>query len=220
LLVTVSQGAEPGADPAATKLLASARAKRAVWEKFPGFTAKVTLKSDEAETTGSIAVTDEGVATLKGVDATKFAWAKPLMKVVIDHRMPSAPVEMTPCKFGKEGTHPMGREVVLIGDGMGSKYRIRDEQVLVVSREGPGPRFTTTVQNTEKTPEGKYLPTAFVITYWTKEGEVLKSDAHTEAYSRVGGFDLPTTIRVVSATKTGVTVREVTLSEHRLNTAK
>lgn len=218
LVLAVGADAAEMPDTDATRLLAETRTKRASWGKeFPGFTAKVALNGDGAAGTATVTVAADGTVSWDGLDAAKFPWVKPLVKVNVEHRMPSVPAAPTPCRFGPAGgEHPLGREIVLIGDGMGSRYRIRDGQITVVNRDGPGPKFTTTVLTTEKTPEGTYLPTAFVITFWAKDGNLLHSDHHAETFKRVGGFDLPSEIRVVSATKTGVATQTVTFTDHRL----
>ncbi len=220
LLVAVAlTGGDGQADPEATKLLAETRAKRASWgTEFPGFTADVALNADGTVGTAKLRVATDGTAEWDGLDAAKFPWVKPLVKVNLEHRMPSIPASPTPCRFGPDsGPHPLGREVILIGDGMGSRYRIRDGQITVVNREGPGPKFTTTVLTTQKTPEGTYLPTSFVITFWSKDGAISHSDHHTETTTRVGSFDLPSELRVVAATKDGVSVRTLKLTGHKLS---
>lgn len=206
------------ADPEATKLLADTRTQRAAWnDRFPGFTAAVTLNADGATGNAKLAVAADGTVAWEDLDAKKFPWAKPLVKVNVEHRMPSIPSKATPCRFGPDSSpHPLGREIVLIGDGMGSRYRIRDGQITVVNRDGPGPKFSTTVLSTEKTPEGTYLPTSFVITFWGKDGSIAHSDHHAESFVRLAGYDLPSELRLVSATKDGVSVRTVKLTDHKL----
>jgi hypothetical protein len=84
------------ADPAATKLLAEARAARALYHNFPGFNAEIEVNLDGKATRGHVEVSDKGKArlTLDNADAAK--WAKSTLESIIAHRLSSGPDEESP----------------------------------------------------------------------------------------------------------------------------
>src|SRR5262249_38768772 len=70
--LTAAAGGEtkPVEDPAATKLLADARAARAVWKDFPGFSADVAVNHDGTVHKGHVEISPQGKVTLK-LDASE-----------------------------------------------------------------------------------------------------------------------------------------------------
>src|SRR5262249_40952102 len=111
-----------------------------------------------------------------------------------------------------------------------SGYRIKDEQILVVDRHVEGRKFTISVLENRKNAEGKYLPVSFVVDYWNPtSGELLRSDATYQSWTRVGTFDLPVVARIVTAEKVAVkaggadllknvpSTKSLTLSNHKLD---
>jgi hypothetical protein len=214
---------KPAADPAATKLLADARAARATWDGFPGFTADCEVNLDGRVTRGRVTVAADGQVRLEGLDDQEAAeFAKRTLGSVIGHRLPGGP-SATPCRFGADDArHPLGREVLVLIDEFHSSYRIRDQQILVVNRRMKDQRFTITVLENRKSAEGKYLPASFVVNYWNlATGELLRSEASFQSWVRVDRFDLPVTVRVVTAGKSadgpGQVTKSLTLSHHRLS---
>src|SRR5947209_5694948 len=95
-----ARGEKSAADPAATRLLAEARAARASWEGFPGFAADVEVNVDGKVTRGSVEVSPKGKVTLElagGADAA--AWARHTLGSIVGHRVDSGAGEDTPCTF-------------------------------------------------------------------------------------------------------------------------
>ncbi len=206
-----------GEDPGATALLADARAARAVWNRFPGFTADAKVNWDGKEVSAKIKVAADGKVTVEGIeDKTLESWTRRVLGSVIAHRLPSGSLQ-TPCAFADvEENHPLGRLINVLNDEMHSSYRIRDRQIMVVNRVTPDGRFSIMMQHNQTTPEGKFLPTAFVVNYFDKEGNLIRSEANYHSWKRLGEFDLPVLTRVITAGKES-TVREIELSNHRLN---
>src|SRR5262249_4528300 len=82
-LPAATSGPAPGgnidevkADQAATVLLADARAARAIWENFPGFTADVEANVEGKVTRGHVDVSPKGKLELKLDDETEEEWVK------------------------------------------------------------------------------------------------------------------------------------------------
>jgi hypothetical protein len=216
------------ADPAASKLLADARAARAMWKDFPGFRADIEVNLDGKVSKGTVEVNPDGKAKYDGLSKDAEAWVKPVLGSIIGHRI-DGPVHDTPCAFVDEDTaHPQGRLIRVLNDEMHSGYRIRDDQILTVNRSVEGRPFTISVLENRKNAEGKYLSVSFVVDRWNPTtGELVRSEANLQGFTRVGRFDLPSTARVITAEKLDVkaggvngkhvpSARSFTLSNHKL----
>lgn len=211
-------------DPEATKLLADARAARAVWTGFPGFTADVEVNLDGRVSRGQVAVKPDGKVVLDlgngDGDRSAAAWARRELGSVVGHRLDNGGSTPTPCAFADDNTrHPLGRAIRVLDDEYHSSYRVGDRQIRVVNREMPqaGVRFTITVLQNRRNAEGQFLPAAFVVDSWDLKGGALKSsEAHHQTWQRVGAFDLPATILVVSAGAGTQEARALKLAGHKL----
>jgi hypothetical protein len=201
--LAADRDAKPEADPAATKLLADARAARAVWKDFPGFTADLEVNIDGKARKGRVTVDASGDVTLQLPDDSGGRWAKTTLASVVGHRLDDGGTE-TPCVFEDDNAdHPLGRAVRVLSDEFHSSYRIRDRQVIVVNREMKDSRFSITVMENVTNTEGKFLPACFVVNTWDKTGALTNSETHHQTWKRVGAFDLPEGVLVLKATADG-----------------
>ena len=211
---------KPKEDPAATKLLADARAARASWHNFPGFSADLEVNDAGKLTKGHVEVDAKGKIALSGIDDESLARATRLqLKSVVDHRLDGGAGAKTPCAFpDNNADHPLGRAIRVLNDEFHSSYRIRDRQVIVVNRTIPGARFTITVIENRLNEEKLYLPACYVVNYWDLKNDSLKfSQAFHQDWTRVDKFDLPTSVLKVTATPDGkLTARRLKLSNHKL----
>ena len=206
-------------DPAATKLLADARAARAIYHNFPGFSANIEVNLDGNARHGQVEIDKDGKATLKLDDEDAAKWAKNTLGSIIGHRLSSGPDEETPCVFADEDQdHPLGRAIRVVNDEFHSSYRIRDRQVIVVNRQMPGSRFTIAVMESVLTQEKKFLPACYVVNTWdAKSNALTSSETHHQTWQRVGAFDLPKETLTVKATAGGkLESRSIKLSKIRL----
>lgn len=217
--------AERKEDPAASKLLADARAARANWENCPGFSADIVVNFDGKVSRGQVRVDAKGKLTFEGLDKSAEAWAKRVLGSTVAHRMDGSAARNTPCAFADDVMdHPLGRAIHVLNDELHSSYRIRDRQIMVVNRSMGASRFTITMQENRTNEEGQYLPVSYVVNTWdNKTGALRGSEAHYQSWQRVGKFDLPVTVRVISASsadpsagKEGLEVKSLTLSNHKL----
>jgi hypothetical protein len=206
------------ADPAATKLLAEARAARARWEDFPGFSADLEVNLDGKVSKGHVQVNSRGKLEMKLNDEAAEKWARGILGSTVGHRLDSLPSMDTPCVFLDDNAdHPLGRAIRVLGDEFHSSYRIRDRQILVVNRRMEDVRFSITVLENLRNPEKLFLPTDFVVTSWDLKSDVLRSsEAHHQTWERIGKFDLPVTTLVVRATPGKLEARSLKLSNHKL----
>jgi len=198
--LAADRDAKPEVDPAATKLLADARAARAVWKDFPGFTADLETNIDGKAVKGRVAVDSKGDVALQLPEDGAAHWAKGTLASVVGHRLDDGGGSDTPCAFEDDNAdHPLGRAVHVLSDEFHSSYRIRDRQVIVVNREMKEARFSITVLENETNKEGKFLPACFVVNTWDKAGALTSSEAHRQTWKRVGAFDLPESVLVATA---------------------
>jgi hypothetical protein len=216
-VVKTSAPAAAKPDPAASKLLAEARAARAEWANFPGFTADVEVNLNGQVFHGKATVDSKGKVNFANLDPEAEKWAKPILASVVSHRLSNAADYDTPCAFvNDDADHPLGREVHVLNDEMHSSYRIKDKQIMVVNRVMKESRFSITMQENSKNAEGKFLPANYIVHYWAgPSGELQKTEAHTQTWTRLDVYDLPVLARVITANKE-LTVRSLTLSNHKL----
>lgn len=234
LLVPSARADENKVDPAATRLLAEARANRACWERFPGFTADIEVNLDGKISRGQVEVEPSGKVRYLNLDKDAQQWARSVLNSAVSHRMPSNENE-SPCEFmAADENHPLGRAVRLLDNSMHSIYRIRDKQITVVDRRIEKQRFTISMQENTTNTEGKYLPVSYTIQYWNLiSGELERSEAHFQGWKRIDRFDLPVTVRVVAAMRAtpkahnrvdganeALTTRSLTLSNHKLTSQR
>jgi uncharacterized GH25 family protein len=211
--------AEPkrAADPAATKLLADARAARDTWHHFPGFTADIVVNLEGKTTKGTVKVNAEGEVDLSMLEGEAAKWAKGQLSSIVGHRLGGAELD-TPCAFADDVTdHPLGRAIVVLNDEFHSSYRIKDRQILVVNRNMKDSHFTITVMENRVTDDKRFVPVTFVVNTWdTATGALQTSATHHQEWKHVGKFDLPAGLTVVTASKGKLEARSLTLTNQKL----
>src|SRR5439155_20362585 len=102
-----------------------------------------------------------------------------------------------------------------------SSYRVRDRQIIVVNRTMPGSRFTIIVLENRVNQEKQFLPRSYVVNTWDLKTDALKSSqTFHQRWTRVGKYDLPSGILVVTASSDGkLASRRLKLSNHKLKEA-
>jgi hypothetical protein len=205
-------------DPAATKLFAEARAARAVWNNFPGFTADIEVNVDGKIHRGKLDVKANGKVKVEIADETVADWAKREMASLVAHRLPIASEGQTPCAFADGvAEHPLGRAVTVLDDEMHSSFRIKDRQFLEVSRTMKDTRFTIVVLENLWSQEKQCLPVSYVVSTWDLKTTQLRSTAaFHNSWQRIGVFDLPASMTVVTATPSALDCRSVRLTNVKL----
>jgi len=208
---------KPAENPEATKLLADARAARANWDGFPGFSANVEVNVDGKVSRGKVKVSAKGKVDLE-LDGDQKGWAKGMLSSLVGHRLDDATTLTTPCAFADDVTdHPLGRSIRVLNDEFHSSYRIRDRQVIEVNRRMGDVRFTITVIENRLTADKKYLPRTYVVNNWdVKTGALRTSVTHHNTWTRVGKFDLPDSVMVVTALEGKQMTRSIRLTDYRL----
>jgi hypothetical protein len=125
------------ANPAATKLLADARAARGSWDNFPGFRAQVEINIGGKVAKGTVEVSAKGKVTIQAPDAPaeSVKWAHDELAQTVGHRLDNSTALETPCAFVDDNAEdPLGRAIRVLTDEFHSSYRVRDRQIVVVNR--------------------------------------------------------------------------------------
>lgn len=207
------------ADEQAVMLFEQAVASRASWKDFPGFTASVRGTADGRSFSGTIRIDAEGKATVDLGDSLAQGWVEGQLRSIVLHRLASQSQGERPVlRFADDDQqHPLGRLLTFDGGQFASSYRVKDGQITVVNRNLGEKNMSIIVLDSEKTPEGKYLPRSYSVQYWrASDGQTLRSETIQNRWVRVGDWDLPAAITVTESTTGILESRGMEISGHRL----
>ncbi|MEC7641635.1 MAG: DUF3386 family protein [Nitrospinota bacterium] len=207
-------------DPKTREALREVFQNTARWpEGFKGFTADIAVNMDGKEEKGTVCVKGpkEIEVSLKDEKLKEFA-AENLASIAM-HRGPRSFEESDgkyKLQFGDNGEHPLGRSVIMGGDGMSSFYRIRDGRIRQINRKTPRMSFTINIEDSVKTQEDKYLTSRYTVYYFNPENGSLKDvESYSDTYTRVGDADLPETRRIINCENGAVSVNAMKLDSHK-----
>jgi hypothetical protein len=213
------------ADAEAVALFKEAIEHRARWRDFPGFSAGITGQVDGRSFDGKVRVQADGSVEVQTDDPVAKPWVKDQVESLVMHRLASPDAsdahELRLRFADSSDDHPMGRLLAVEGAQMGSSYRIKDRQIMVVNRRMGKQNMTITVLDNEKNAEGRFLPHSYVVHYWdAATGQLNRVQTFQERSQRVGSWDLPTLRSVATASEGGLTFRVVEFSKLERLTAK
>lgn len=210
------------ADPAAWNLLKAAHDTRETFSSdFGGLTATILFNDNGTVHTGAVSYTanDDVTVDLDRLDPDTKEWLDDQAGSIFDHRRGgefSRHDGQYPITFAVADQSPLGK-LVELHDGLNSTYRVRNNQVVEVTRTMGGQRFTITVLESTETVDGKYLPKQFIVTYFdAKTGQLQKAAAYTDSYADVDGFWLPTSRQIVTAEDGKTTTRLLVFSDYHV----
>ncbi len=208
-------------DPKAREALREVFSNTARWPAgFKGFRADAVVNINGKEERGSVTVKNpkEIETTLQDEKAKSFL-VENLASIAM-HRGPRSFEESDgkyKLAFGDEGTHPLGRSVVMGGDGMSSYYRIKDGRIQQINRKTPRVAFSINVEESVKNQDDKFLTHKYTVYYFNPENSALKDvESYTDHYTRVGDVDLPESRRIIHNEQGEIEVNRMTLSNHEL----
>jgi len=203
------------ADPAAWNLLKSARETSQNFpSNFAGVTVDIVLNDNGKITKGSLTykVGESGELKIESLDEETKGWLNDQAVSIIAHRRGGDFAQgdgRHPITFAEDDNSPAGRRIAL-NDSMKSYYRVRNHQVVEVDRRMGADHFIITVLETTKTPEGKWLPRHFTVTYFdAKTGAIKRTETFTDEYKLVDGVWFPASRRMVRA-ENGKVITRVT----------
>jgi hypothetical protein len=210
-------------DPSARELLHRAFDRTARWRAdFTGFTAALMVNDNGVEHRGTVKVMMPRTVEVTMADADIQQWAQQQLAMMAAHRAYRA-FDQADGKYiltlGSEDMHPLGRLINIHGDGMNSRYRVRDERICQIQRAMERVKFTINIEDTMTARDGTVLTTRFTVYYFAPStGQLTQVESFADDYTEVRGVVLPKARRVTFADTGEARVREVLLSEHALLT--
>ncbi|WP_218080174.1 DUF3386 domain-containing protein [Anthocerotibacter panamensis] len=190
----------------ARDLFKAAYENRYTWDSsFPGYSAGFTLELDGVTHTGQVTITAGLQVEVQTEDPKAQEWLRNQLKDVVVHRKRSYFEE-------SHGNHTFafdgepdstGAQAILVGgDAMGSHYKVRDQQVVMVSRVMG--RVAFTINHLEKLDTGNgYISTDYNAVFTNpKDGQVVRQVRFQDFYTPFDGHYLMTK-QIVSGTEMG-----------------
>ena len=208
-------------DPDARELLRRAFDRTSRWRAdFAGFAATLVVNDDGTEHRGTAAVTMPRAVEVKLSEAGLQQWAQQQLAMMAGHRAYRS-FDQADGKYvltlGPDEAHPLGRLVFIHGDGMSSRYRVRDERICQIQRAMERVQFTINIDDTTTTHDDKVLTTRFSVYYFSPStGQLTQVESFMDDYVEVQGLVLPRARRVTFAEQGAARVRELRLSDHGL----
>ncbi len=208
-------------DTEARKAMQEVFSNTARWPAgFGGFTADVVANINGEE--------QKGTVTVKGSKDIEISIEEEKAKRFLNENLASIAMHRGPRSFeesdgkyklvfGDDGTHPLGRKLVMGGDGMSSFYRIKDGRIQQINRQTPRFSFSINIEESKKNQDGKFLTRKYSVFYFNPETKGLKDvESYTDEYTRVGEADLPEVRRIINCEEGAISVSTMTLSNHKL----
>jgi Protein of unknown function (DUF3386) len=208
-------------DPIAREQLQRAFEKTSRWPQgFKGFTADLTCQESGRISNGTVMVKSPRDVTLHLEHEDLQKWAEGQIGMMAVHRGPRS-FEESDGKYsialGEEDHHPMGRLLIIHGDGMNSTYRIKDDRITQINRSMERVKFTINVEDSLTTNDGKALTTRYTVFYFLPNtGELRQVESYSDSHAVVNGIYLPGTRRVSYNENGAVITRLLTFEHHRL----
>ncbi|WP_448562340.1 DUF3386 domain-containing protein [Trichothermofontia sp.] len=192
------------APQSAREVFRAAYENRYTWDQdFPGFRADVALVQGGTSYQGQVQINPDLTILLRrrcanavnGItDASVRSALDARLRDLVTHRQRS-PFEQTHGKntFSFGNTDPDGTvEILVQGEAMGSYYKVRDRQIVLVHRVMGRMAFTITHRQSLNTPQG-YAATHYDAVFSNPETQaVLRTATFEDTYEPVGGYDLMT----------------------------
>lgn len=212
-------------DPAAKELLKRAYEKTSRWgDSFPGFKADLTINENGAAYKGRVTVraTKETEVALE-LPAEKeplLQWVQNQIGMMVTHRA-SRPFDASDGQyqitFGEpHSNHPLGRQILIHGDGMNSRYRIKEDRIQQIDRNPGRIRFTINIEDAMTTSDGKFLTTQYVVYYFSPDGTLSRVESFTDRPFELKGTYLPGYRRVIANDAGEIVVRIFQFANHEL----
>jgi hypothetical protein len=207
-----------GADTKAVQLFQEALATRASWQKFPGFSAEVKALVDGRAWKGTATISAQGDVELDMTDDVAAPWVKEQLESLAMHRIERPAGKSPVLRFADDDAdNPLGRLLTFEGGTFASSYRVKDRQIMVVNRALGKLNMSITVLDNDLNADKKFLPRSYTVHYWNAQTGVLqRAETIQNRWTRLGSWDLPTQLTVVTSTASGQGVKTMTLGQHRL----
>ena len=208
-------------DSEARKAMQEVFLNTARWpEGFGGFSADVVANINGEEQRGTVTVKNAKEIETTIQDEKAKSFLNENLASIAMHRGPRSFEESDgkyKLVFGDDGSHPLGRKLIMGGDGMSSFYRIKGGRIQQINRQTPRFSFSINVEESKKNQDGKFLTRKYSVFYFNPETKGLKDvESYTDEYTRVGETDLPEMRRIINCEEGAISVSTMTLSNHKL----
>lgn len=205
----------PQIDPQA--VYESARASRYTWARFPGFSAKLDVRTNIEASNARLKVGSDFEVEHTLPAGESHPWVEAKLRSVIGHRKPSE--ALTP-KVNIEAGENADDLFVQRADGSG-RYHIIDGLIREVYRRSDDSWFEITNVTFHHMDDGQVLPEVTSVTYRDPStGDIIESRTNDFRWVEVDGFYLPKSCTTVMTAADGARqLREVVFSDHQLNVA-
>lgn len=221
------RGAPRPDDPAARALLQTATERNYRWPPgFGGFAAALRYRDDQRALAGRVHAPSPRAlrVELPEADAPTAAWIQTELASLIGHRL-HRPFAQGDGRYGvtaaPDDGHPFGQRVELHGDPLRSSYRIRDGVLRQASRVVGERCFTLSVHALQPLGPEQSLACHYSVAHFDgASGRLIRSDVYQDHYVKLDGVWLPALRQVLTADDSGLLVRVLELSEHRLLAAQ
>ncbi len=221
---TYQHAAEPATvadDPKARELLRGAFESTYRWKAdFKGFRARLTVREAGKQTEGDVLVELPETIKVSLSDADTQKWAEGqigMMAVHRGHRTFEQSDGRHTLGLGEDDGHPLGRQLLIHGDGMDSRYRILGKHIRQINRSMGPVRFTINVEDAMTTADSRHLTTRYTVYYFNPQDNSIKQvDSISDDHAVVNGVYLPGTRRVIGTEAGEVRVRVMEFREHQL----
>ena len=201
------------ADIDATQFVAETRSAEVVWHGFPGFVADIEIEWDGKNALGRIIVQPDGRIYLEHLPEHHRNWAQHRLCPLIQQRL----AEFVPTQqVWMFVNSPKGRAVCRSDAPFGPCIWIENNRMVAIDVRVASSKQRLTTLKTQHNRDGKSLPIAQVSHCWNTRTCALEATETTLlAWDRVGGFDLPASLQILSASAQPAMGRMV-LSRHQL----
>ena len=179
----------------ARDLFRAAYENRYTWDtNFPGFNADLEVKQGNEVYNTQIRINSDLSVEVSGIENQEVQKSiSTQLKDVVTHRQRAAFEQV----HGKnnftigETDSAEAVEILVSGAAMGSRYKIRDNEICHVNRVVGAMTFVIDTHESLKTGEG-YVPTRYDAVFHNTEGEVVQQVQFEDSYEKIGDYYLMT----------------------------
>ena len=208
-------------DSKAREILRRANEKTYRWPMgFSGFSADLICEQVGQVSKGQLQLKSARELTVRLDDESLQKWAEGQIGMMATHRG-ARPFEESDGRYsltlGDDDHHPFGQLIFIHGDGMNSKYRIKDDRITQINRSMERMRFTINVEDSLTTSDGYFLTTRYTVYYFSPSDNHLQNvESYFDNHSVVDGMYLPGTRRISFVEEQQVITRSLRFLNHTL----
>lgn len=211
-------------DPEAAQWLRRAHEKTYKWgTDFAGFTADLICNDDGEIFKGQVSVRSAKEVEVRLEAPTEKSgvqkWAQEQIAMMAGHRVSRSFEEgdgRFSITFAEADQHPFGRQLLIHGDGLNSRYRVKEDRIQQIDRDMGRMKFTINIEEAMQTSDGKFLTTQYVVFYFSPDNQITKVDSLTDHPVEVKGVYLPCHRRVILTEGGKAVVRLLQFKNHHL----